>query len=24
MNRDQLIRVRRMWVEMGEHPPDIE
>ena len=21
MNRPQLIRVRRMWVEMGEHPP---
>lgn len=24
MNRRQLIRVRRMWVAMGEHPPDIE
>jgi hypothetical protein len=22
MNRDQLIRVRRMWVEMEEHPPN--
>jgi hypothetical protein len=22
MNRPQLIRVRRMWAEMGEHPPD--
>lgn len=22
MNRPQLIRVRRMWVAMGEHPPD--
>ncbi len=21
MNRAQLIRVRRMWVKMGEHPP---
>lgn len=21
MNRDQLIRVRRMWVSLGEHPP---
>jgi hypothetical protein len=21
MNRPQLIRVRRMWVAMGEHPP---
>ena len=21
MNRPQLIRVRRMWVQMGEHPP---
>lgn len=21
MNRPQLIRVRRMWVTMGEHPP---
>jgi len=21
MNRPQLVRVRRMWVEMGEHPP---
>jgi hypothetical protein len=21
MNRPQLIRVRRMWVELGEHPP---
>lgn len=24
MNRPQLIRVRRMWAEMGEHPPDRE
>lgn len=24
MNRPQLIRVRRMWVSMGEHPPDLE
>jgi hypothetical protein len=23
MNRPQLIRVRRMWVKMGEHPPAI-
>jgi hypothetical protein len=22
MNRPQLIRVRRMWVAMAEHPPD--
>jgi hypothetical protein len=22
MNRRQLVRVRRMWVAMGEHPPD--
>lgn len=22
MNRPQLIRVRRMWVKMGEHPPN--
>jgi hypothetical protein len=21
MNRPQLIRIRRMWVKMGEHPP---
>lgn len=21
MNRDQMVRVRRMWVAMGEHPP---
>ena len=21
MNRSQLLRVRRMWVKMGEHPP---
>ena len=21
MNRPQLIRVRRMWIKMGEHPP---
>ena len=24
MNRPQLVRVRRMWVIMGEHPPDVE
>lgn len=24
MNRPQLIRVRRMWVAMGEHPPKLE
>ena len=24
MNRRQLIRVRRMWVAMGEHPPVFE
>lgn len=24
MNRPQLVRVRRMWVLMGEHPPRIE
>ena len=24
MNRRQLIRVRRMWVAMGEHPPELE
>ena len=23
MNRPQLIRVRRLWVAMGEHPPDL-
>jgi hypothetical protein len=23
MNRPQLIRIRRMWVKMGEHPPTI-
>ncbi|GAB1543787.1 hypothetical protein NUACC21_64630 [Scytonema sp. NUACC21] len=23
MNRSQLIRVRRMWMKMGEHPPTI-
>ena len=23
MNRTQLIRVRRMWVAMGEHPPEL-
>jgi hypothetical protein len=22
MNRPQLIRLRRMWVAMGEHPPE--
>lgn len=24
MNRPQMIRVRRMWVAMGEHPPNLE
>ncbi|MFM7441805.1 MAG: hypothetical protein ACKO2V_24940 [Snowella sp.] len=24
MNRPQLIRVRVMWVKMGEHPPEID
>jgi hypothetical protein len=24
MNRPQLLRVRRMWVAMGEHPPDLD
>jgi hypothetical protein len=24
MNRRQLIRVRRMWVAMGEHPPELD
>jgi hypothetical protein len=24
MNRPQLIRVRRMWVAMNEHPPDLD
>jgi len=24
MNRPQLIRVRRLWVAMGEHPPDLQ
>lgn len=24
MNRPQMQRVRRMWVAMGEHPPDFE
>lgn len=24
MNRPQLVRVRQMWVRMGEHPPDLE
>lgn len=23
MNRPQMIRVRRMWVKMGEHPPQL-
>jgi hypothetical protein len=23
MNRSQLIRVRKMWIKLGEHPPDI-
>ncbi|NJL54586.1 hypothetical protein HC928_04860 [bacterium] len=23
MNRPQMTRVRRMWVKLGEHPPDI-
>jgi hypothetical protein len=22
MNRPQLVRVRKMWVKMGEHPPN--
>ena len=24
MNRRQIVRVRKMWVAMGEHPPDLE
>ncbi|MGL6075943.1 MAG: HNH endonuclease [Fimbriiglobus sp.] len=24
MNRPQMIRVRRMWVEMSEHPPNFD
>lgn len=24
INRPQLVRVRRMWVKLGEHPPRIE
>lgn len=24
MNRPQMIRVRRMWVTLNEHPPDLE
>ena len=24
MNRPQLVRLRRMWVAMGEHPPDVD
>jgi hypothetical protein len=24
MNRPQLIRVRRMWVKLGEHPPETD
>jgi len=24
MNRPELIRVRLMWVKMGEHPPSLE
>ena len=24
MNRPQLIRVRKMWVKMGEHPPQFD
>jgi hypothetical protein len=24
MNRAQMIRVRRMWVAMNEHPPDVD
>jgi hypothetical protein len=23
LNCSQLIRVRKMWVKLGEHPPDI-
>jgi hypothetical protein len=24
MNRPQLVRARRLWVAMGEHPPDLD
>lgn len=24
MNREQIVRVRRMWTKMGEHPPQVE
>jgi hypothetical protein len=24
MNRPAMIRVRRMWVAMNEHPPDLD
>ena len=24
MNRSQLVRIRRMWVAMGEHPPGMD
>jgi HNH endonuclease len=24
MNRTQLVRVRKMWVKLGEHPPKLE
>ena len=24
MNRHQLTRVRRMWIALGEHPPDLD
>jgi hypothetical protein len=24
MNRPPLIRLRRMWVALGEHPPDLD
>jgi hypothetical protein len=24
MNRPQMIRVRRMWLAMKEHPPDLD
>ena len=23
MNRDQMVRVRRLWVKLDEHPPDV-
>lgn len=24
MNRPQLVHIRRLWIELGEHPPEIE